>query len=217
MKASRIVMLVLLLSVAVVSGVEAGFQDNDDGTVSDDSTGLMWQKTDIVAGNFDNSMQYCQNLDLGGYDDWRMPNVQETITLFEYPDGIAAVFDRTTPNQWTRDQKWDESYLANVKGMLMRSQTYEDYHSVRCVRGSYDFIAAGYLVRSDEYVSDARSNLVWTPADDGVERDYNSAKSYCENLVFAGRSDWRLPTANEIVTIADYRAGLAKLDRCISE
>lgn len=206
MKASPIITLVLLMSVAMVSSVDAAFHDNEDGTVSDDSTGLVWQKTDARAGSFDSSLQNCQNLSFGGHDDWRMPTVQEIVTLFQYPQGIPAVFDRTAVNQWTSNRKWDESYLANVYGRIMRSQTYEDYHSVRCVRGSYDILAGEYLTRLYEYVADTRNSLVWTPTDDGVAREFNSAKSYCENLVYGSRSDWRLPTANEIVAIADYNA-----------
>jgi hypothetical protein len=166
----------------------------------------MWQKTDAVAGHFNSSVQYCQDLALGGYTDWRMPEVQEVITLFDYPGGIPAVFDRTTPNQWTRDQKWDGSYTANVKAMIIRTQINEDHHSVRCVRGTYGILSAGYLTGSDGCVADTRNQLTWTRADDGAARDYDSARSYCENLDYADRTDWRLPTATEIASIADYTA-----------
>jgi hypothetical protein len=206
MRTSIIFPLVLISLVALSSIGQAAFNDNGDGTIGDDSTELTWQKTDTVVGNFDSSMQYCQDLNYGGYDDWRMPSVQEIITLFDYPQGLDAIFDRIASNQWTKDQKWSESYLANVHGTILRAQTQEDYHSVRCVRGKYDILNSEYLINSGEYVSDSRNNLIWTPSDDGVERTFNSAKNYCENLVYASRSDWRLPTANEIPAITDFTA-----------
>jgi len=48
--------------------------------------------------------------------------------------------------------------------------------------------------------------LNWTIVDDGVTHTHGEAKTYRQNVVFAGRDDWRLPIANEIVAITDYTA-----------
>jgi len=45
---------------------------------------------------------------------------------------------------------------------------------------------------------------MWQQADDGIERDWENALSYAENLVLASYSDWRLPNAKELQSIVDY-------------
>jgi Protein of unknown function (DUF1566) len=63
------------------------FIDNNDDTVTDKLTGLMWTK-DIEAipgilGFFD-ALAACNDLVLGGHDDWRMPNIKELLSLIAY-------------------------------------------------------------------------------------------------------------------------------------
>ena len=61
------------------------FVDNDDGTVSDVATGLMWQQTDSGKGlNWEEALAYAENLTLGGYDDWRLPNAKELQSIVDY-------------------------------------------------------------------------------------------------------------------------------------
>ena len=49
------------------------FTDNGDGTITDNITGLMWQKVDGGEMTFENAATYCSSLILGGKDDWRLP------------------------------------------------------------------------------------------------------------------------------------------------
>ena len=57
-------------------------QDNGDETVTDTSTGLMWQKTQSVSQMFyDDAAQFCDGLNLGGNDDWRLPAIDELRSL----------------------------------------------------------------------------------------------------------------------------------------
>jgi hypothetical protein len=61
-----------------------------DDTVTDNLTGLMWTrnanhgqlKWDAAGGS--PAIDYCSNLVLGGYDDWRLPNVRELQSLVHY-------------------------------------------------------------------------------------------------------------------------------------
>jgi hypothetical protein len=61
------------------------FVDNGDGTISDESTGLMWQKNDNNIGLFwEDALSYCENLKLAGYSDWRLPNAKELQSIVDY-------------------------------------------------------------------------------------------------------------------------------------
>ncbi len=73
------------------------FVDNGNGTVTDLATGLMWQQADSASGmNWEDGLSYCEDLSLGGFDDWRMPNAKELQSIVDYtrsPDttGSAAI------------------------------------------------------------------------------------------------------------------------------
>jgi len=60
------------------------FIDNQDGTVSDKQTGLMWAARDDGKGiNKRDLKTYLVNYRAGGYDDWRIPTVDELKTLYD--------------------------------------------------------------------------------------------------------------------------------------
>jgi formylglycine-generating enzyme required for sulfatase activity len=49
--------------------------------------------------------------------------------------------------------------------------------------------------------TDAATGLTWQSDDDGVERNYEEARTYCRALSLAGFSDWRLPTLSEFQSL----------------
>lgn len=57
------------------------FKNNGNQTVTDKDTGLMWQSTEILPRKWENALAYCEKLQLGGFDDWRLPTIKELITL----------------------------------------------------------------------------------------------------------------------------------------
>ena len=63
---------------------EGRFVDNGDGTVNDTCTGLMWQQDNGRPFNWCAALAHCENLDLAGHDDWRLPNVRELQSLVDY-------------------------------------------------------------------------------------------------------------------------------------
>jgi len=61
------------------------YQDNNDGTVTDDATGLMWAKDDDGNGmNWPEALSYAENANLAGYNDWRLPNAKELHSIMDY-------------------------------------------------------------------------------------------------------------------------------------
>ena len=61
------------------------FFDNGNGTISDQSTGLMWQQADDgQLRDWENALDYAENLVLGGFNDWRLPNAKELQSIVDY-------------------------------------------------------------------------------------------------------------------------------------
>jgi hypothetical protein len=89
--------------VLFVRGLEYGvngFASHGGGTVSDESTGLMWSQDDSGMGlDWEEALAWVEqkNADVYlGYDDWRLPNVKELQSIVDYsraPDvtGSAAI------------------------------------------------------------------------------------------------------------------------------
>jgi len=63
------------------------FIDNGDGTVTDTFTKLMWTKdAQQITGemNWPAAITACNNLSFADYEDWRLPNVREMLSIIDY-------------------------------------------------------------------------------------------------------------------------------------
>lgn len=57
---------------------------NANGTVTDNVTGLMWQREDDNTGRtWDEAVNYCSGLGLAGYSDWRLPSKKELVSILD--------------------------------------------------------------------------------------------------------------------------------------
>ncbi len=94
---------------------ENRFIDNQDGTVTDTCTGLMWQKdTADINGDgtytreqdrvtWQQALQYCESLEFAGHSDWRLPNVRELQSIVDYGrygPSIDPVFSVWAESWW---------------------------------------------------------------------------------------------------------------------
>jgi len=91
------------------------FQDNNDGTISDLATGLMWQQADDgQTRNWEDSLSYAENSDYADYSDWRLPDAKELQSIIDYTNslqenGKAAISDLFDLTQIT-DAKGEVNY-----------------------------------------------------------------------------------------------------------
>ncbi len=64
------------------------FADNNNGTITDNATGLMWSKDDSERRmNWPEALAYVQTLNEQkylGYSDWRLPNAKELHSILDY-------------------------------------------------------------------------------------------------------------------------------------
>jgi hypothetical protein len=75
--------LALLLGLAGTGW--GAYAANGDGTVTDTSTGLIWQQTDDgQARAWQNALPYCEDLELAGQTDWHLPNIRELQSIVDY-------------------------------------------------------------------------------------------------------------------------------------
>ena len=86
------------------SGDDPSFTDNGDGTITDNCTNLEWKKclepdisiADDWCGAFsyytwEDAIAWCENLDFGGHTDWRLPNINELLSIFNYQNYNPSV------------------------------------------------------------------------------------------------------------------------------
>ena len=84
------------------------FVENGDDTITDEATGLMWMTFDsgyYEAGDaedgtmdWESALEWAENFEFAGYDNWKLPNVKELQSLLDYtksPDttGSPAIDD----------------------------------------------------------------------------------------------------------------------------
>ena len=133
-----------LCIVFFASPVWAGYVNNGNGTVTDTSTGLMWQQdTPDNTMTWEQALSYCENSNLAGYTDWRLPTKKELRRLVDYsrynpainityfPDTVSSFYWSSTTNANYTDNAWgvyfNDGYANNS------NKNYSYY--VRAVRG----------------------------------------------------------------------------------
>ncbi|MUU77158.1 Lcl C-terminal domain-containing protein [Winogradskyella endarachnes] len=71
-----------------LKGKKMSFKKNNDGTITDNNTGLMWEEIPTTEGfDWQGAKDYVENLELGGYDDWRLPTAKELFSISDFSEG----------------------------------------------------------------------------------------------------------------------------------
>jgi len=121
-----------------------GYIDNGDGTILDTVTGLIWQQEDDnTTKTFDDATTYCNDLELGDANDWRLPTRDELVTLIDFNQTAPAInplfVDTNASLYWSGDSfenseviKWLVGF-ENGSSYASEDDSSEE-HFVRCVR-----------------------------------------------------------------------------------
>ncbi len=173
------------------------FTDHGNGTVTDNLTGLMWEKSpDSILKTWTDALSYANTLILGGYSDWRLPNINELESLIKANEYILATWLNTNGfSNVQSDRYWSSTtshyvilaaYYVNFydgwEGVWGKTSTYYVW-SVR-----YEKVGSIGLHKTGQIIS-------YEPGDDG---DLQNGVDW-PNLRF---------TENEDGTVSDNLTGL---------
>jgi len=129
-------LLLMFTSVANADFIKEG------DIVKDSVTKLEWQDDNITdTMEWQEAIEYCESLELGGYSDWRLPNINELKTIMDrsrYNPAIVSAFEHTssgiywssTTNENRHEEAW---YVLFEGGGVDNGYKFNDLY-VRCVR-----------------------------------------------------------------------------------
>ena len=183
--------------------------------VVDNNTGLEWQQT-ISEDSFiwKDALSHCENLEYGGYSDWRLPTPQELLTIVDNSKYALTIDSTYFPNMkntfWTgQENSGDTSrgfYFSAYYGGVWRDKLKTETSNVICVRGN-ELAQSTFTTKTingNEIVTDSTNNLMWQKNYSNSTYTWINALKYCENLTHAGYNDWRLPNRNEAISLFDF-------------
>ena len=192
-----------------------GTADTDGNGDIDDDDRISWQ----------DAVDFCNDLVYAGFDDWYLPDFFMLSAIVNYgvynPAIDTTVFDCKSKLYWSStsyaiDANSVWAVLFNDGYDSWSGKTSRDY--VRCVRGGDETITIGsYVDNEDGTVRDQGTDLTWMQSTADINNDGNinysddsvawkDALAYCEDLDFAGYTDWRLPNQRALKSIVKYDA-----------
>jgi hypothetical protein len=198
------------------------YNDNGNGTITDNITGLMWQKTDGGEMSFENTSAYINTLKLGGFNDWRLPTSFELFSINNYDRVNPALninyFAITTAEYWwtseTRTDDVSYVWVVNAGGGIGAHPKIETisaggvkHFNTRAVRNPKpkSDLTDRYKDNGDGTILDRLTGLMWQKTQSSNTMSWEEALSYATHLTLAGKSGWRLPNIKELQSLNDTK------------
>jgi formylglycine-generating enzyme required for sulfatase activity len=196
------------------------FTDNGDGTITDNNTGLMWQKADGGEMTFEKTSAYCDTLTLAGYADWRLPTAQELFDINNHnylnPALDTNYFKKTIAEYWwTSELRCDDAtkvWVVNAGGGVGAHPKTETisaggakYFHFRAVRApiTTTYSIPHFTDVGDGTIKDNYTGLTWQKNPAPETMTWEAALAYANSSTLAGKSDWRLPNVKELQSLND--------------
>ena len=154
--------------------------NNEDGTVTDTATGLMWQRQDDnVMRTWENAMGYCEDASIAGYNDWRLPTIKELESIVDSTrddPAIDPMFIGTNSFYYwssstlalTPSRAWFISFDDGTNGNNEKSKAAIAYNA-RPVRGGQTRLL-GHLViyvptQGERWIEGEAKTIIWDTQD----------------------------------------------------
>jgi len=75
---------------ATYTGNQPSYTDNNDGTITDHVTGLVWEKNMGTKITFEEAFVKAKNSNLGEHTDWRVPTIKELYSLILFTGKVKG-------------------------------------------------------------------------------------------------------------------------------
>ena len=98
-----------------VSWPSPRFTGDGTGVIMDHLTGLMWTENAYLPGakkSWNEAIDYCNGLSLGGHTDWRLPNVRELSSLIDFSQYRPALPSGHPFDNVQSDDYWSSTTFA---------------------------------------------------------------------------------------------------------
>ncbi len=150
----------------------------------------------------------------GGFSDWRLPSINE-LTSVTNLENLDPATDTTYFPRANSSDYWSAStyaYYTNYAWSLYfqvgNGANYPKLNSryVRAVRSGESRVSDNLVVNGDGTVTDTETGLMWQQGNDAGQTTWKESLAYCESLSFAGYDNWRMPSRDELLSIADYES-----------
>jgi len=117
-------------------------RDDTNNVVLEQSLNLMWQDDESVLNvtkNWEEAVEYCQQLSYLGFNNWRLPSIEELISLIDESKFSPAINNNFknvanerywSNNSFNRNQAWRVGFQFG--GDFPNNKSVDSY--VRCVR-----------------------------------------------------------------------------------
>jgi hypothetical protein len=142
------ILFTILSGIVFVDYSHSGdFSDNHDGTVIDNVTGMIWQKTSIEELSLELAINYCEDLTLGESSDWRVPDIKELASLLDdespnscldqdlFANNCSAYWSSTTHPAIINNRIQRLVIQFSTAWITLYANLASSPHFVRCVRG----------------------------------------------------------------------------------
>ena len=147
----------------------------------------------------------------GGFNDWRLPFMDELKSIVNYGAKFPAVNGGFFPNNSIFFYWSSSSYaLSPSKAWeVFFDLGYELYNDksddrrVRAVRGGQSHSFDHFIINGDGTVTDTWTGLMWQQVGSDSVMVWEDGLSYSESMTLGGYTDWRLPSVKELASIVD--------------
>ncbi|MCK5666155.1 MAG: DUF1566 domain-containing protein, partial [Thiotrichaceae bacterium] len=199
--------------------------DETNETIIDNDLGLTWQNIANIDQNWSDAIATCNDLELKGKTDWRLPNIHELVSIANKTKTDPASYQEFNqsihPRYWSStsyinddSRAWIIHLTSSSEGTVSETKSNNNIYA-RCVRGKSQTERTFIRDFATKIVYDTNSDLLWHDAEKTQESDnltWQQANTYCADMIVGGYT-WRVPSFSELQSIVNYDSFLPSINK----